>query len=115
MEPLFKRNYPRDQIKRKNALGPFGVIVNREGDTLGEKRIIGHQALAVELTQGQIIVPLEEALVVQANVSRRREHLVEKGGWVVPIEQVAHGNMISREAKRSSSDIAALVPCRSSP
>src|SRR5215469_4683768 len=115
MEPLVSRNNARDQIKRENSFGPFRVVVNRERDPLGEKRIVGHQAFAVELSQGEIVVSLKEALIVGTNLVRRREHLVEKSVWVVTGEQVAHGNMISRQAKRSSADIAALVPFRSSP
>ena len=45
--PFFRGNDARHEIERENALGPLVVVVDREGDALGEKSGRGQGAFAL--------------------------------------------------------------------
>ena len=47
--PFVRRNDARDQVEGKNPLGPLVVVIDREGDALGEKTRRGQIAFALEI------------------------------------------------------------------
>src|SRR5262249_13879966 len=77
--PLCGRDDARQQIVGKDALRALRVAVDREGDSLGEKRLLRFGLMVAEFGHGSRQEILIERLTMRARRSGAVEHLVVRG------------------------------------
>ncbi len=93
--PFLRGNDSRHEIERENAFRSLVVVVDREGDALGQKSGGGEFALALELRALHLLESLEQLAVMRADNAGRDEHFIKEFSDLVAGKKVAHRSSLA--------------------